>query len=88
MGLEYTEEYKYMIPILRSMNHYIRSADFINKAHAVHDRKYNYAKVFYVDTVTKVTIICSEHGEFEQRPAKHLAGHGCAECGLVSHGSR
>ena len=77
-----------MIPILRSMNYYLRAADFINKAHAVHDRKYNYSKVDYVDTVTIVIIICSDHGEFEERPANHLEGHGCLECGVVIHGSR
>ena len=42
--------------------------------------KYDYSKVSYVNTLTKVIIICPEHGEFIQTPAKHLQGHGCIKC--------
>ncbi len=34
-------------------------------------------------TKTKVTIICREHGEFEQRPNSHLRGSGCPKCGTI-----
>ena len=56
--------------------------DFINKANKVHNSKYDYSKVDYKNTNTKVTIICSEHGEFEQQPADHLRGHGCSKCAV------
>ena len=39
--------------------------DFISKAIGVHGNKYDYSKVEYVNTLTKVTIICPIHGEFE-----------------------
>ena len=54
---------------------------FIEKAKAVHGDRYDYSKVEHVNSSTKVTIICPEHGEFEQIPGGHLSGKGCAECG-------
>ena len=54
---------------------------FINKAKKVHGDKYDYSKVEYINTKTKVCIICPEHGEFWQTPNNHLNGKGCSECG-------
>ena len=53
---------------------------FINKAKNVHGDKYDYSKVEYVNSQTKVCIICPEHGEFWQTPNKHLIGRGCPKC--------
>ena len=53
---------------------------FIKKARKVHKNKYDYSKVHYVNAITKVTIRCPEHGEFEQAPSKHLSGHNCPKC--------
>ena len=55
--------------------------DFIAKATDKHDGKYNYSKVNYIDSKTKVTIVCNEHGEFKQQPYNHLRGKGCPKCG-------
>ena len=57
-----------------------KTKEFIAKAKAVHGDKYDYSKVNYVNSTTKVTIICPIHGEFEQRPSTHLSGHGCPSC--------
>ena len=56
--------------------------EFIKKALEVHKGKYDYSKVSYVNSVTKVCIICSkpDHGEFWQAPHDHLEGHGCPKC--------
>jgi len=35
----------------------------------------------YVNSSTKVKIICKTHGEFWQRPNDHLSGNGCPDCG-------
>ena len=60
--------------------------EFTEKASCVHNNKYIYSKVKYIDAVTKVCIICPEHGEFWQAPSKHLEGHGCPKCaGLKKH---
>ena len=54
--------------------------DFIEKATNVHGDKYDYSKVEYVNSNTKVIIICHEHGEFEQMPSSHLNGANCPIC--------
>jgi hypothetical protein len=53
---------------------------FILKFKNVHGDKYDYSLVNYVNTKTKVKIICSIHGEFEQTPNDHLSGYGCSKC--------
>ena len=56
--------------------------NFIAKAKLVHEDKYNYSLIKYVNNHTKVKIICSIHGEFEQRPNAHyLQKQGCPKCG-------
>ena len=54
---------------------------FIEKARQIHNDKYDYSKVNYVNSRTKVCIICPTHGEFWQTPHNHLKGYGCVECG-------
>lgn len=46
----------------------------------VHNDQYDYSNVCYVNTDTKVSIICHTHGEFLQRPYSHIAGKGCPKC--------
>ena len=58
----------------------LTTEEFIKKAREVHGEKYDYSKVEYVNSITKVTIICPEHGEFQQRPSEHLIGKGCSIC--------
>ena len=53
---------------------------FLEKSKEVHGDKYDYSLVEYVNTNTKVKIICKEHGMFEQLSYSHLAGSGCAKC--------
>lgn len=57
--------------------------DFVEKAILVHGDKYDYSHVDYVNTDTNVTIICSEHGAFQQTPYHHLLGHGCPKCSVA-----
>ena len=54
--------------------------EFINEATTIHNGKYDYSNVEYVNTNVKVKIICPIHGEFEQKPYKHLQGQGCLLC--------
>ena len=58
----------------------MNTEEFINKANKVHNGKYDYSKVEYVNAKTKICIICPEHGEFWQTPNNHLSGKGCALC--------
>lgn len=48
------------------------------------NHNYDYSKFIYKNSKTPGTIICKIHGEFQQSPDKHLAGHGCIIC---NHGS-
>lgn len=56
--------------------------EFIERAKKVHGDKYDYSKVEYVNSYTKVCIICKKHGEFWQKPHNHLTNRGCKECGI------
>ena len=44
---------------------------FIENANKVHNNKYDYSKVNFIDMETKVIIICEFHGEFQQSPRCH-----------------
>ena len=62
--------------------HYTKSTqEFINDSKKIHGDKYDYSKVEYINSKTKVCIICPEHGEFWQLPTNHLQGKGCRYCG-------
>jgi len=54
--------------------------EFILKANDKHNNKYDYSKVNYINSNTKVEIICKDHGTFLMRPANHLIGQGCSKC--------
>lgn len=61
--------------------------DFIKKARGIHGLTYDYSKVTFIDTQTKVIITCPIHGDFEQRPNDHTTGGcGCPTCGHVTRG--
>jgi hypothetical protein len=53
---------------------------FLTKANLKHNNKYNYSKVDYKNNSTKVIIICPSHGDFLQRPDKHISNQGCQKC--------
>lgn len=61
----------------------INTKIFKKRAIEKHNDKYDYSKVEYITSRTKVIIICKEHGEFRQRASAHLLGAGCPECGLL-----
>ena len=56
------------------------NVSFVEKAKTVHGNRYDYSQVVYKNNKTKITIICPEHGAFEQTPDKHLRGEGCPYC--------
>jgi uncharacterized protein YggL (DUF469 family) len=55
--------------------------EFIEKAIEQHGNTYDYSKINYIDLNTKIIIICKKHGEFQQKPSKHILGQGCKQCG-------
>jgi hypothetical protein len=63
------------------MSKKLTTEEFIEKARKVHKDTYDYKKVNYIGALTKVTITCKIHGDFEQTSTKHLSGQGCPKCG-------
>jgi len=63
---------------------YISEKDFIDECKLVHKNKYDYSLVVYKNTGHKITIICPNHGPFEQRAGDHMTGNGCNQCGNTS----
>lgn len=62
----------------------LNTENFVQLAQEKHGNNYDYSKVKYTTTKLKVTIICKDHGDFEQSPASHLRGGGCPDCGVAS----
>lgn len=58
--------------------------DFIIKAKEIHGDRYDYSETIFKDADKDVTIICPEHGKFEQNRRAHLyKRRGCPKCGVI-----
>jgi hypothetical protein len=57
---------------------------FIEKAKNIHGNKYDYSKIEYVNSKTKVIITCPLHGDFKQEPRHHINGSSCLKCGRIT----
>ena len=62
------------------LNKFYNTEEFIEKSIKIHENRYDYTLVEYINYDTKVKIICKEHGIFKQKPKGHLNGQGCTEC--------
>lgn len=63
-----------------SERHLYTTEDWIKEAKKIHGDKYRYNLVQYVDSETRVDIVCPKHGVFRQVPYYHLQGQGCPYC--------
>lgn len=63
------------------------SSIFLQKNIEIHNNKYDYSMVKYINSYTKIEIICKIHGSFFQIPYNHSIGNGCPKCNH-SHGER
>lgn len=62
-------------------------AVFLMEAHKVHGSRYDYSQFEYITSKTKGTIVCKEHGAFEQSPEVHVQMKcECPLCGFVKKG--
>lgn len=57
---------------------------FIRKASKIHNYKYLYTNTEFINSKSKIKIICPIHGEFEQKANHHISGHGCQKCATIS----
>jgi len=72
---------------LRSVNgckrcgNILTKEEFLEKAKAVHGDRYDYSNVDFVNSTTKVGVICPTHGEFMVKPYEHYSKQvGCGYC--------
>lgn len=72
--------------VKQTLNTRSNTKDFITKSKEVHNNKYIYDKVNYINNSIPVTIICPIHKEFEQSPSKHKMGQGCPICRYIKSG--
>jgi hypothetical protein len=75
---------KHICPKCKIENQSIRQTkkwvDTLAEFNIVHNNKYDYSKVDYINMSTDIIIICPFHGDFEQKPSNHLSGKSCQEC--------
>lgn len=65
-----------------------KNEDFIERANAIHNNKFDYSKTNYINNKTKVIIKCITHGEFLQLPSNHLRGRQCKKCSIIIQNQR
>jgi hypothetical protein len=53
---------------------------FVSVSRKNHEIQYDYSKSVYINTRSKVKIICPEHGEFIQQAGIHMRGSDCPKC--------
>lgn len=59
----------------------LSTEEWIEKAQAIHGKKYDYSCTLYVNAKTKVDIICPIHGQFRINPSNHISlKRGCKVC--------
>ena len=56
------------------------NVEFVDKSNIIHNNKYLYTKSNYINSKTKVIVMCLDHGDFEITPSNHLKGVGCSKC--------
>lgn len=58
----------------------LTTANFINKAIAIHGNRYDYSSTIYFGRREKIDIICRLHGKFTSTAKIHLEGGNCKYC--------
>lgn len=58
----------------------------VEKANKVHNNFYNYEKINYENSYSKLKIVCPLHGKFGQSATNHLQGNGCPKCAIELKG--
>ena len=62
-----------------------KSKKFFNtleeKLYSIHGDKYSFDESIYINSKTRIKVICKEHGEFYPLVTNLLRNHGCKKCG-------
>lgn len=70
--------------IKRAKKRLLTNKEFFEKAISVHGFRYDYSQVEYRGNDKLVSIVCRDHGPFDQLPHNHWNGKGCKDCGMIS----
>jgi hypothetical protein len=54
--------------------------EILHEFRKIHGERYDYSKVDYKNTHSKIIIVCPVHGEFNQTRHSHRRGQGCPKC--------
>jgi hypothetical protein len=54
--------------------------EFLSRANLLHNNVYDYSETKFVNSYTKLDIICPKHGKFSQRADQHMNRSGCRQC--------
>jgi len=54
--------------------------EFIAKSKEIYGERYDYSNTNYISNKEKVSLICPDHGEFQQPVNYHLEGRECIRC--------
>lgn len=54
--------------------------EYIRRCKKIHKNRYTYNKTVYVHHREDLIVTCKIHGDFDQRPDRHLQGQGCPQC--------
>jgi len=62
----------------------LSTEEFISRATKIHEGKFNYSRSVYINKISKITITCPIHGDYETTPDVHLKpqGHDCPLCSI------
>jgi hypothetical protein len=72
---------------LRADNRRETTEGFIKRSKSMFGDKFLYDHAHYVAAHIRLTLTCREHGDFEQTPISHFAGHiACPECNKAGVG--
>ena len=67
-------------PVCKPHRKYYTQETILEEFRKIHGDRYDYSKVVFKTVGTKITVICSIHGEFETTPSTHKSGAGCTRC--------
>lgn len=61
-------------------NHKMETGTLVEKLKNKYGDKYSYEFVNFVNSFTKISVVCKKHGKFDTLPNNILRGHGCPYC--------
>jgi hypothetical protein len=70
---------------VESQDSKLNTEKFLERAREIHGDRYDYAQTRFVNSQTKLTITCRQHGNFDQLPHNHMKGVGCKKCADISN---